>query len=115
RRADELGVVRVDVVEGRLSEQLLGLVAEHGRHGRADVLQPRLGVDDGGDVERVLDQGAEARLAAAQRLEQRGGAFRDPALELVLGGDDTHSVPMSSGTGRFDSAQNRRSTYDESG
>jgi hypothetical protein len=71
-------VVVVYEGEERLAENDVGRSAEDALERRALVTHHAIGVDDGDEIRRVLDEGAEVRLAV---LERRGGAV---ALPLAL-------------------------------
>ena len=84
-------VVRVHEVERGGADQLMCGVAEEALDGRAHVAHHAVRIEDGRDVVRVLDQGAEARLALAERLlgrlvrrEQFARSLGDEPLELLV-------------------------------
>ena len=81
---DPLPVVRVDQLECRAADEVLGGVAQGVRDGRAGVPHDPVSGDDGDDVPALLDQGTEPLLVpfgpppgGVQDLGQ--GADRDPA------------------------------------
>src|SRR5205823_1149868 len=112
---DHRCVLGMDEVERRRAGELFGRVAEDPRHRRAHVTDAGLGVDDRGDVDRVLDQRTETRFALAQGGTELGSPLGDATLELHLRQRDTHLGWMSSESATTDSAQIRISAYSEPG
>src|SRR6185312_15102344 len=95
-------ILRVHEREGFTADDLVRRVAEDPLDRRADVPHDVRRVDDRGDVERVLDQRAKARLALAKRplgslvrLEQLLRTLRDEALELEIARSRLHQTSVA--------------------
>ena len=68
-------ILRMHVLKDALAKELFGSVAEDTLHGRTLVADDALGVDNGDDVQGVLDERTELALAAvylAAEIPQAG-------------------------------------------
>jgi hypothetical protein len=81
---EDRSVVRMNETERGGTDELVHRVAEDARHRRAGVLHAHVGVEDPRDVDRVLDQRAEACFAALQRRDELRSSLLDPAFELIV-------------------------------
>ena len=95
RRTDGLGVVGVDVLEGRAPHEVLGCVAEHAERGRGLVRDAALRVQDRNDIGRVVDEVPEPLL-----LERERGLGLLPLGDVLDDRDEMGDIPFGRPDGR---------------